>query len=65
MTKKLREPGYVPYCVKHTACGRVQRTDFGFQCPTCGNRMNFDLTHFNGNVDVQYEPQASASEAPQ
>ena len=56
MTGKLREPGYAPYCLKRTKCGRVQRTDFGFECPSCGNRMNYDLTHYNGNVDVQYEP---------
>lgn len=67
MTMKLRDPSYVPYCVKHSACGRVRRTDFGFQCPTCGNRMNYDLTHFNGNVNVQYEqaPSTATSEAGQ
>lgn len=60
MTMKLREPGYAPYCLKRNACGRVRRTAFGFECPSCGNRMNYDLTHYNGNVDVQYE-QAPAS----
>ena len=64
MTAKLREPGYAPYCLKRNACGRVQRTDFGFQCPSCGNRMNYDLTHFNGNVDVQYA-QAAVVEVSQ
>jgi hypothetical protein len=67
MTKKLHEPGYAPYCLKHTKCGRVQRTDFGFECPSCGNRMNFDLSHYNGNVDVQYEPapETASSEVSQ
>jgi hypothetical protein len=65
MTMKLREPGYAPYCIKRAACGRVQRTEFGFQCPSCGNRMNYDLTHYNGNVDVQYEQAAGASEVSQ
>lgn len=53
MTKKLRDPDYVPYCFG-SGCGRTRRTEFGFQCPTCGNKMNYDLTHYNGNVDVQY-----------
>lgn len=65
MTMKLREPGYAPYCLKRNACGRVQRTEFGFQCPCCGNRMNYDLTHYNGNVDVQYEQMSSAGEVLQ
>ncbi len=55
MTAKLREPDYVPYCLVHSVCGRVRRTVDGFQCPTCGNKMNYDLTHFNGNVNVRYE----------
>lgn len=59
MTAKLRDTSYVPYCVKRTSCGRVRRTEFGFECPSCGNRMNYDLTHYNGNVDVQYESDAS------
>jgi hypothetical protein len=67
MTTKLREPGYAPYCLKRTQCGRVQRTDFGFECPSCGNRMNYDLTHYNGNVGVQYEPapETASSEVSQ
>jgi hypothetical protein len=55
MTMKLRDPSYVPYCIKRAACGRVRRTEFGFECPCCGNRMNFDLTHYDGNANVQYE----------
>ncbi|KAF1046357.1 MAG: hypothetical protein GAK35_01042 [Herbaspirillum frisingense] len=55
MTEKLRDPDYVPYCMMSGPCGRVRRTTFGFECPTCGNKTNFDLTHYNGNVDVQYE----------
>ena len=65
MTQKLREPGYAPYCLQHDACGRVQRTEFGFQCPCCGNRMNYDLTHYNGNVDVQYEHPVANGEVSQ
>lgn len=54
MTDKLRDPDYVPYCMG-IDCGRTRRVVDGFRCPTCGNKMNFDLTHFNGNIDVQYE----------
>jgi hypothetical protein len=53
MTEKLRDPDYVPYCFG-TNCGRTRRTEFGFQCPTCGNKMNYDLRHYDGNKDVQY-----------
>lgn len=59
MTEKLRDPDYVPYCMGN-GCGRTRRVVDGFKCPTCGNHMNFDLTHFNGNVDVQYEPTKDA-----
>lgn len=55
MTDKLRDPDYVPYCLVGRDCARVRRTEFGFECPYCGNKMNFDLTHYNGNVDVQFE----------
>jgi hypothetical protein len=54
MTGKLKDPDYVPYCMMHSACGRVRRTEFGFQCPTCGNKMNYDLTHYDGNANVQF-----------
>lgn len=57
MTEKLKDPDYVPYCFGD-GCGRTRRTWFGFQCPTCGNKMNYDLTHFNGNINVQYVEQA-------
>lgn len=57
MTHKLTDPDYVPYCMVKSECGRVRRTEFGFQCPTCGNKMNYDLTHYDGNANVQYEPQ--------
>lgn len=53
MTNKLRDPDYVPYCFG-THCGRTRRTEYGFKCPTCGNKMNYDLTHYNGNANVQY-----------
>lgn len=59
MTEKLRDPDYVPYCLVKPDCGRVRRTAYGFWCPTCGNQMNYDLTHYDGNLSVQY-----ASEPP-
>ena len=59
MTEKLRDPDYVPYCLVRTECGRVRRVADGFECPTCGNKMNYDLTHFNGNKNVQYADPAT------
>lgn len=57
MTAKLREPHYIPYCLK-IDCGRVRRTAWGFQCPTCGNKMNYNLRHFDGNQNVVYDGDA-------
>lgn len=54
MTMKLRDPDYVPYCGPCVPMQRVRRVADGFECPTCGNKSNFDLTKFNGNVDVKY-----------
>lgn len=54
MTEKLLDPDYVPYCLVKSECGRVRRTLYDFQCPTCGNQMNYDLTHYDGNKNVQY-----------
>jgi hypothetical protein len=55
MAMKMKEdPDYVPYCLVKSECGRVRRTPYGFQCPTCGNQMNYDLTHYDGNKKVQY-----------
>lgn len=55
MTIKLAgDTNYVPYCMKHAECCRVRRTEYGFECPTCKNKMNYDLTHYDGNINVQY-----------
>lgn len=59
MTMKLKDPDYVPYCMG-AGCGRTRRTAFGFQCPTCGNKANFDLTRYDGNRNVQYVGAAPA-----
>jgi hypothetical protein len=56
--QKDDDPNYVPYCFG-ADCGRTRRTIYGFKCPTCGNQMNYDLTHYDGNKHVQY-----AGEAP-
>jgi hypothetical protein len=55
MTDKLKDRDYVPYCSKCTLCYRLRRTSFGFECPNCHNKANFDLTPFNDNINVQYE----------
>ncbi len=57
MTEKLKDPDYVPYCSKCEPAYRVRRMSYGFRCPNCGNRMNYDLTHYNNNVNVSYEGQ--------
>lgn len=57
MTDKIKDPDYVPYCMRCTLAYRVRRVADGFQCPNCGNKSNFDLTKFNGNINVQYEPE--------
>lgn len=54
MYEKLRDPDYVPYCLVKPECGRTRRTAYGFKCPDCGNQMNYDLTHYDGNRNVQY-----------
>jgi len=55
MMKKMKdEANYVPYCLVRTECGRVRRRVYGFECPTCGNKMNYDMTHYDGNKNVQY-----------
>lgn len=61
LKQKQDDPNYVPYCFG-TDCGRTRRTRFGFQCPTCGNKMNYDLTHYDGNKNVQYEGEPPAPE---
>lgn len=57
MTEKLQDPDYVPYCGPCVPMQRVRRTEYGFRCPSCGNKSNYDLTRYNGNVAVQYEDQ--------
>lgn len=55
MTDKLRDDVYVPYCLKKSECGRVRRREWGFQCSCCGNKMNWDLSHYDGNVNVKFD----------
>jgi len=57
MTMKLKDPDYVPYCGPCVPMQRLRRVADGFECPTCKNKANYDLTPFNGNVGVQYEEQ--------
>lgn len=61
MAAKLQEPDYVPYCFG-ADCGRTRRTVYGFRCPTCGNQTNYDLTHYDGNKNVQYDGPPPAPE---
>lgn len=55
MTEKLKDRDYVPYCMRCSPFIRLRRTSWGFECPTCKNKANYDLTTFNDNKDVQYE----------
>jgi predicted RNA-binding Zn-ribbon protein involved in translation (DUF1610 family) len=62
MTEKLRDPDYVPYCGPCVPMQRVRRTVFGFECPACGNKANYDLTCYDGNKHVQYAGEPPAPE---
>jgi len=57
LTENIRDRDYVPYCGPCDPMQRERRVADGFQCPTCGNKTNWDLTPFNGNVDVQFDPE--------
>jgi len=57
LTENIRDRDYVPYCGPCDPMQRVRRAADGFQCPACGNKTNWDLTPFNGNVDVQFDPE--------
>jgi hypothetical protein len=57
MTDKLRDPDYVPYCLACSPAQRLRRIEEGFQCPCCNTKANWDLTTFNDNVDVEFEPE--------
>lgn len=57
MTKKLQDPDYVPYCGPCTPMQRMRRIENGFVCPTCGNMANWDLTTYNGNIHVEFDPE--------
>jgi hypothetical protein len=57
MTDKIKEPDYVPYCGPCNPMQRLRRTAYGFACPSCGQKSNYDLTPYNGNLAVQYEGQ--------
>jgi hypothetical protein len=69
MTARLRDfegedRPYVPYCLVGPSCGRLHRVQFGFECPMCGNKTNWDLTHWNGNKDVKFDGEPPAVRCP-
>lgn len=64
MTEKLQDPDYVPYCGPCEPMQRLRRVEDGFVCPSCGNKSNWDLSKFNGNVDVTYDDSEGAGELP-
>lgn len=57
LTENIKDPDYVPYCGPCMPMQRMRRNEKGFHCPTCHNRTNWDLTKFNGNLDVQFDPE--------
>lgn len=57
MTEKLQDPDYVPYCGPCDPMQRIRRTSFGFECPRCHRKSNYDLTPYDGNMNVQYKGQ--------
>jgi hypothetical protein len=57
LTENIRDPDYVPYCGPCDPMQRMRRNETGFYCPTCLCKTNWDLTKFNDNVDVQFDPE--------
>jgi hypothetical protein len=57
LTENIRDPDYVPYCGPCDPMQRMRRNETGFYCPTCLNKTNWDLSKFNGNADVQFDPE--------
>lgn len=55
LTKKIADGVYTPYCGKCLPMRRLFRIEDGFECRTCKVKLNYDLTLFNGNVDVKYK----------
>jgi hypothetical protein len=36
-TKAMADPNYNPYCLRHAACGRMEKVETMFwRCPRCG-----------------------------
>lgn len=40
-----KDPTYRPYCLMCDSMARMVRTDYGFQCSACKNKINTDMTH--------------------
>lgn len=54
LTENIKDVDYVPYCGPCMPCQRIRRVKDGFICPTCGFKSNWDLTPFDGNVNVKF-----------
>lgn len=48
--KAKTDPKYRPYCLKCSTMARMEKTDYGFKCVACGNKINPDMTHFNEQI---------------
>jgi tRNA(Ile2) C34 agmatinyltransferase TiaS len=40
--------GWAPYCLICPTMLRMKPTDYGWQCRSCGNPINRELTHYDG-----------------
>lgn len=44
-TAKVGDPDWRPYCLVCTSMKRMEKTEYGFRCVACLNKINHDLTH--------------------
>ncbi|HPT72129.1 MAG TPA: hypothetical protein PLE74_07585 [Candidatus Cloacimonadota bacterium] len=41
------DPNWRPYCLMCQSMGRMVKTEYGFRCPSCGNTIKPDMTHYD------------------
>jgi hypothetical protein len=45
--KQRSDPDWTPYCFR-LGCRKMVKRAYGFQCPTCANKIKHDMTHYDG-----------------
>lgn len=53
------DPNWRPYCLVCDTMLRMRKTDFGYECVACKNKINHDLTHYRGAYDRPTPPPAA------